>query len=79
MGDAFLERLGRSETVVAVVGHNALDVDRLPKHHIDRVYALSTMTTQDSAQDPVLSTRLLTEIGQAISHSPTLGKDTIRS
>lgn len=65
--------------VVAVVGHNALGLDQFPEHHIDRVYALSTMTTQDSAQDPVLSKRLLTEIGRAISHSPTLGKDTIRS
>ncbi|XKH57588.1 glycerate kinase [Citricoccus nitrophenolicus] len=65
--------------IIAVVGHNALEVDQLPDHHIERVYALSAMTTQDSAQDPVLSARLLTEIGQAIYHSPTLGKDTIRS
>jgi len=65
--------------VVAVVGHNALGLEQLPEHHIDQVYSLSSMTTQDSAQDPELSMQLLTEIGQAISHSSTLGKDTIRS
>ncbi|KLU08999.1 glycerate kinase [Kocuria sp. SM24M-10] len=57
--------------VIAVVGHNALDTDRLPAHGIEKVYALSAMTDQDSATDPRLSAALLRQTGQHIARALT--------
>lgn len=55
--------------VIAVVGHNALDADRLPAHGIKQVYALSAMTEADSATDPQLSAALLRRTGRAIART----------
>lgn len=66
-------------TVFAVVGHNALEVDQLPGHHIQRIYALSGMTNQDSTKNPALSAELLTQLGRQITHSLTFGKDSLSS
>lgn len=55
--------------VLAVVGHNALDTDRLPAHGIGRIHALSAMTDRDSAADPGLSAALLREVGQRIART----------
>ncbi|MEF3120366.1 glycerate kinase [Kocuria flava] len=62
--------------VIAVVGHNALDTDRLPAHGIEKVYALSTMTDQDSATDACLSAALLRQTGQHIARALTLASHT---
>ena len=56
--------------VVAVVGHNALPVDRLPEHHIAAIHALSGMTDKDSAADPELSAALLATLGRHIIALP---------
>lgn len=64
--------------VIAVVGHNTLNVDRLPEHHIERIHALSTMTKRDSARDPALSAALLVDVGRHIAHSLNV-KDSIHS
>jgi glycerate kinase len=55
--------------VITVVGHNALGVDRLPTHGIDKIYALSAMTEADSATDPEHSAALLRETGRHIART----------
>jgi glycerate kinase len=68
--------------VIAVVGHNALPVDRLPEHHIGAIHALSGMTDKDSAADPELSASLLATLGRRIIDSledSLSDKDPIRS
>jgi glycerate kinase len=55
--------------VIAVVGHNALGVDRLPGHNIERIHSLSAMTTQDSAGDSALSAALLAQLGRQIGRA----------
>ncbi|MEX5258159.1 glycerate kinase [Kocuria arenosa] len=62
--------------VIAVVGHNALAIDRLPAHGIKQVYALSAMTEADSATDPELSAALLRETGQRIARHLTPASST---
>jgi glycerate kinase len=57
--------------VIAVVGHNALDTDRLPAHGIEAIHALSAMTEADSATDPELSAALLRQTGQHIARTLT--------
>ncbi|MHC5560753.1 glycerate kinase [Kocuria sp. U4B] len=57
--------------VIAVVGHNALDTDRLPAHGIEATHALSAMTEADSATDPELSAALLRQTGQHIARTLT--------
>lgn len=68
-------RRAASVPVVAVVGHNALEVDELPGHHIERIYALSSMTTRDCAADPALSAELLTQLGRQIIRVFTTATD----
>lgn len=55
--------------VIAVVGHNALGVDRLPEHNIGNILALSAMTDRDSSRDPELSAALLRQAGRRIARS----------
>lgn len=55
--------------VIAVVGHNALEKDRMPEYNIQQIYSLSNMTDQDSAIDSALSARLLTAVGRQISQT----------
>jgi glycerate kinase len=61
--------------VIAVVGHNALAVDRLPRHHIQEIHALSAMTSRDTAGDSALSAALLAQLGRQIGRSLTNTED----
>ncbi|MFL4472970.1 glycerate kinase [Paeniglutamicibacter sp. MACA_103] len=62
--------------VIAVVGHNALDVKSLPDYHIEAIHSLESMTRRDSSRDPELSADLLRQIGARIScgHQLTQGR-----
>lgn len=62
--------------VLAVVGHNALHMDRLPAHGIEQVHALNTMTEQDSAANPELSATLLREVGHRIARTLSAASST---
>lgn len=65
--------------VLAVVGHHALNVDRLPGHGIERVYALSARTDQGSAADPELSATLLRQAGRCIARTLSAASSTTGS